>query len=153
MSILMKIAVQDQGMVWNLNISEEVAQRIEVYSKTKTEQIIPPALSRKFFFPTVRNHALKVENIAVKIFAVLAALIFDVVTLPFRTFFPDKMTTVKKLTHPFYIFLRTNYRDIEISPTSSLEVELLNKKNELVKTAQVSSFALDEKIRKFRFQF
>lgn len=39
-----------------------------------------------FFFPTLVNHAIKVKSIAGKIFAIIAAIILDIITLPIRLF-------------------------------------------------------------------
>jgi hypothetical protein len=46
--------------------------------------------AKDFFLPTLVNHAIKVENIIGKIFAILGALILDTLTFPIRivTFIP-----------------------------------------------------------------
>ncbi|MCB1112854.1 MAG: hypothetical protein H7A37_06985 [Chlamydiales bacterium] len=63
--------------------------------------------SRDFFLPTVVNHAINVDHIAARIFAVLGALALDLLTLPIRLITaPFRAAFVnKKEDHEAYQFL------------------------------------------------
>jgi hypothetical protein len=60
-----------------------------------------------FFFPTLVNYALKVKSVVGKIFAILTALVLDIITLPLRllTAIPRAIANKIKGEHPLRKYL------------------------------------------------
>jgi hypothetical protein len=81
--------------------------------------------SKDFFLPTLKNHALKVQHAVGKIFAILSALILDLITFPIRliTCIPRVITNSKKDEHPLYRYLQTNAVDPRISESDHVLVK------------------------------
>jgi len=55
--------------------------------------------AKDFFFPTLVNHALKINNIVKKIFVSLLAIMFDLVTFPCRLFVGIPLVLLQKDSH------------------------------------------------------
>lgn len=64
--------------------------------------------AQDFFLPTVINHAIHVKNVVVKIFAILGALVLDVLTFISRilTCIPRAIINAKQKETPFHTYLR-----------------------------------------------
>jgi hypothetical protein len=58
--------------------------------------------------PTLTNYALKVNNIVLKIFAIIGAVLLDLITLPIRQFaiIPRFIINDTAVEHPLHLFLR-----------------------------------------------
>jgi len=96
MSNYIKISNLDNNTVWEKQLTSEEFQTVKDYVKGKHTVAIIPAIfkplrtnnlknfSKDFFLPTLVNHAIKVQCTVVKIFAILTALVLDVLTFPLR---------------------------------------------------------------------
>lgn len=84
--------------------------------------------SKDFFLPTVMNQAIKVKNVAAKVFAVIGALFLDLATLAIRllTFIPRIILNALKEEHPLHCYLRKNENN-EALDLDSVKVFLLQK--------------------------
>lgn len=98
-------------LVWGKELSGEEYEEVREYVNTGRNSVsLISALwkpvrtnnlknfAKDFVLPTMINRALRVENIACKIFAILAALVLDVCTLPIRcvTFIPRIIVNKKQ---------------------------------------------------------
>jgi len=65
------------------------------------------ALSEDLFFPNLIHTALKIDNLALKIFMIIGSVIWDVISLPIRivTLIPRMIFNESKTSHPFYQYL------------------------------------------------
>lgn len=81
--------------------------------------------ARDFFLPISINHVIKIERIALKIFAFIAALFLDLITLPIRllTSIPRIIANAKKTT-PLQKYLEAQGIEKEILKADYLKVEL-----------------------------
>lgn len=64
--------------------------------------------AKDFFLPTFINHAIKAQNTAFKIFAILASLAMDIITFPIRIVKTMINICTKKMLkeHPFHKYLK-----------------------------------------------
>ncbi|NGX34129.1 MAG: hypothetical protein K1060chlam1_00478 [Candidatus Anoxychlamydiales bacterium] len=86
--------------------------------------------SKDFFLPHSVNHTIdfigKVQNIAGKIFLMLASLVFDIVTFPLRllTFIPRIISNSQQKPIPFYEYLKGQNVDPKLLEANWVRVEL-----------------------------
>lgn len=92
-----KIYNLENNASWEKQLSDAECTEVQGYIKggKGTVGIIPATFkpvrtnnlnnfAKDFFLPTTVNHAIKVQNTIGKIFAILAALVFDMITFPVR---------------------------------------------------------------------
>ena len=81
--------------------------------------------AKDFFLPTLINQALRVEDSAARIFAILGAILIDVVTFPIRvlTAIPRIVYNGLQKPHPLATYLRDNGVDEQILETGHVYVE------------------------------
>ncbi|MCP5506787.1 MAG: hypothetical protein H7A37_00580 [Chlamydiales bacterium] len=121
----------------SISLSSKKIENVGKLSNTKTinpflATLIPVRtnswknFSKDFFLPTVVNHAMKVDNIAAKIFAVLGAIILDVLTLPIRLVTAPFRAALsnKKESHDLYKFLKSSGVDEKVLDADELQLKL-----------------------------
>ncbi len=86
----------DNNVKWSKDLSDQEFKRVKKYQLgCENVSIFSAALrvvrsetfinfGKDFFLPTTVNQALRVQNLVGKIFATLAAIVFDVITFPIR---------------------------------------------------------------------
>lgn len=91
-----KVTNPENNCTWKQQLSIENFQKIKGNLKGRgTVAILPAALipvrtnnlenfAKDFFLPTTINHAIKVNNTVLKIFAILVSLVLDTITFPIR---------------------------------------------------------------------
>lgn len=91
-----KVSNLDNNTYWEKQLTADEYQQVKEYLKGKPVISMIPAIfqpvrtnnfknfSKDFFLPTTINHAIKVKSIVVKIFAILASLILDLLSFPIR---------------------------------------------------------------------
>lgn len=116
-----KIAINVSGTKWEKPLSQKeffaVKERAEnVSPATFMGAALRPIrthnfkdFAKDFFLPTTINRAVRISNLALRLFAILGAIPFDLVTLPIRLFtvFPQIYNNRKlpKADHPLYRYL------------------------------------------------
>lgn len=92
----LKVSNLENNVVWDKQLGDQERQEVKGYiSGRRVIGIIPATLipvrtnslenfSKDFFLPTTVNHAIQVQHVVGKIFAILASLVLDVVTFPIR---------------------------------------------------------------------
>jgi len=115
-----RVANPPNTLFWEKQLSNEEVEKVRKHCQNSAPIGILSAtlkpvrtdtlenFSKDFFFPTFVNHAIKVQHAVGKIFAILGALILDLVTFPIRllTCIPRVMTNSKKEEHPLYRYLQ-----------------------------------------------
>lgn len=95
MSKILKIYNPENNMAWQKEITDNEFNILRSSKRSKVIPVIPATLmpvrtnnlknfAKDFFLPTLFNHAIKVEQVGRKIFAILASLIWDMLTFPIR---------------------------------------------------------------------
>ncbi len=149
MPFSIKISNSDNNSAWEKQLTSSEYQQVEDYVKGKNAVSIIPAtfkpvrtnnlknFSKDFFLPTTVNHAIKVQNMVGKIFAILASLVLDVLTFPIRllTVIPRVISNAKqeenqlrkyliiegvdkKLLESDHVKVRLEWEETSQSPTS-----------------------------------
>lgn len=78
-----------------------------------------------FFLPTLFNHAVKVQRVVAKIFAILGALVLDLLTFSIRllTSIPRVIANRMKGEHPFKKFLKSQNVDKKLLDSDYVNVK------------------------------
>lgn len=81
--------------------------------------------AKDFFLPTLVNRALKVQNVVVKIFAIIGAFILDVVTFPIRLLrcLPRVVENSSQEEHPLRQYLRANNVDPRLFEADYIKIK------------------------------
>lgn len=89
-----------------------------------------------FFFPTLVNHANKVKSVVGKIFAVLGALVLDLLTFPIRllTCIPRVISNAAKGVHPLRKYLLDQKVDKKLLASDYVTVRWQYENEEKVET-------------------
>lgn len=129
----------ENNFVWKSSLSEDDYHRVQCYASDSHRTVcwfeaslIPVRtnnlknFSKDFFFPTVVNHALKIENAVGKFFAVLGSLVFDGLTLPIRfiTFIPRAIANALRGGHLFHRFLIKKDVDQKLLESGYVQIKL-----------------------------
>lgn len=83
--------------------------------------------AKDFFLPTVVNHAIKIDNLSVKIFALPVAFLLDVVTFPIRlvTCVPRAISNTRQEEYIFKTFLASKVgRGSPLLQTDHVKIKL-----------------------------
>lgn len=104
------------------------------------------------FYPTVMNHALKAQNIAVRILATLAALILDTLTLPIRLFTCAfrLFDNPQKEDHPLYQYLIRENSTFSNTPSDFVDVVFMARHDQPT-TPDPSNVQLEAVHQRVRF--
>ncbi len=138
MPTYVQVTNPQNNLSWEKQLSnEELAQVRDIAKGQPTINIFPATLkpvrtdnwenfSKDFFLPTLVNHAIKVQHAVGKIFAILGALILDLITFPIRliTCIPRVLNNSKKSENPLYQYLQANGVDRNISESDHVTVKL-----------------------------
>jgi hypothetical protein len=106
--------------IWPMLVNEEEQEKIlKLLKSAETVGVLgavlqpvrtntPKNFAKDFFLPTTVNQALRVKNHAIRVFAVLGALVLDTLTFPLRlvTCVPALLKNSKPEDHPFYKYLQ-----------------------------------------------
>lgn len=137
-----KVSSLENKIFWEKQVSAKEIPQIKSYidSKNNAVAIVPATLkpirtnnfenfSKDFFLPTTINHAIRVENIVFKIFAILASLVLDVMTFPIRIFtcIPRIVSNAQR-ENLFQKYLKAEGADKELIETDRVNVKLEWKK-------------------------
>lgn len=138
MSIVKVMNLENHG-TWEKQLAPDEFDRVQ--GAMKSRDIVPLFLAafttvrsnngknfaKDFFLPTVVNHAFKVKNIVGMIFAVLGALIFDAITLPFRllTTIPKVIANAREEVHPLLKYLKEQNVDKQLLSSDHVRVRLV----------------------------
>lgn len=74
------LSPEELGNIDRLSAAKTLCPMRAALVPVRTDRNLPKDL----FLPTVVNHAMKIDNVAARIFAVIGALVFDIITLPVR---------------------------------------------------------------------
>lgn len=120
-----------------ISLSIEEMEKVEKLSAIKTinpflATLIPvrthnwKSFSKDLFLPTLINHAIKVNDAAGKIFAIIGAIILDLLTLPVRLVMASirVFSSNKKENHDLYKFLKDKGVSKEILDTAKVRLNL-----------------------------
>lgn len=128
----------NNGTTWTKQLTDDEYQNTHDYSKSKNTVsllagTIKPVRTNSlsnfatdFFLPTTINHANKVQNIVVKIFALLASLVLDILTLPIRllTFLPRIYFNSKQEETSLHKYLKEQGVDSTLVNSDYVNVKL-----------------------------
>jgi len=141
---VLRVKNPENQVQWEKQLtSNEEALQIKWYcEKGRTVDFFSAALSpvrthnfkdflEDFFLPTVLNRALHVNNLVGKIFALIGALIFDLLTFPCRlfTFIPRWLDNPPPSKHPFYQYLRKEHAPETLTDSTHLDVEFITSQS------------------------
>jgi len=138
MTFNIKVSSLDNNIFWEKQLTSDEYQQVKDYVKGKdTVSIIPATFkpvrtnnlkdfSKDFFLPTTINHAIKVQHVVGKIFAILASLVLDVATFPIRllTVIPRVISNAKKEESQLHKYLITEGVDKKLLESDHVRVQL-----------------------------
>lgn len=133
-----KVTNLDNNTVWEKQLTSDEYQQVKGYVKGKdTVGIIPATFtpvrtnnlknfSKDFFLPTTLNHAIKVQHAVGKVFAILAALVLDVLTFPIRllTVIPRIISNANQKENQLHKYLITEGVDKKLLESDHVRVRL-----------------------------
>lgn len=128
----------EQNTIWSRQLNcGEVEQVMGCLEGRDVIPILPAALMpvrtnnlknffKDFFFPTTMNQALRVQQIAWKVLALLRALILDALTLPIRVFtcIPRILSNALLNEHPLHRYLAEQGVDENILTSDQVLVQV-----------------------------
>lgn len=122
MSSYLKVTNAENNLVWKktINSDEEFRGVHDYFNKGKTtvswiQATLYPVrtnhlknFATDLFFPTMINHALKIQNFISKIFVIIAAALLDLITLPIRliTAIPRAIMNYNQKPIPLFTYLK-----------------------------------------------
>jgi hypothetical protein len=142
----------ENGASWLREIHRDQLQNIEQKMISAKVVGVFPALLRPvrsdsaknfakdFFLPTTLNYGLKIRSMAVRVFAVIGAFVFDLLTLPIRllTCIPTVLTNSAPDKHPLYQYLKAQNVDRQLLKSGHVQVRIMAK--DQVRTLNVNFF-------------
>ncbi len=141
MAYYIKVQNIENSLVWESNLTEQEFNKVKNWGAGhRTASIVAATVipvrtnnlknfSKDFFLPTTINHAVKVQNIVDKIFAVLAALPLDVLTFPVRllTCIPRIISNTKQEEHLLRQYLINQNVDKKILENDHVRVTFMRE--------------------------
>lgn len=138
MSNCIKVYNLDNNTAWEKHLTNEEFSRVKGYVQGEsTVDIILATLkpirtnnlenfSKDFFLPTTINHAIKVQHIVGKIFAILASLVLDVLTFPIRllTCIPRVISNARQTENLLHKYLVAEGVDKKLLQSDHVKVRL-----------------------------
>lgn len=120
MSISLTITNLDNGYSLEKKLEEEQYDALVASAQSRNVISLFPALlmpvrtnslksfASDFFLPTTLNHAIRVQGTVRQIFAILGALLLDILTLPIRllTCIPRRIYNSCQTKHPIYVSVK-----------------------------------------------
>lgn len=148
---LLRVSNVHNNTVWEKHLSDAELPTVQEFTKGASTIAILPAtfrpvrthnlvdFSKDFFLPTVINHAIYVQNIAGKFFAIIFGIALDLVTFPLRviTVIPRVISNTVKEENTLHKYLRTQGADAKLLADDYVKVKL-----EWNRTSQTPTSAL-----------
>lgn len=133
-----KVSNAENNTTWEKQLEHKECQQVDDYLNGKRAVSIIPAtfipvrtnnfenFSKDFFLPTFINHAIKVEHVAGKVFAIFASLILDVLTFPLRllTCIPRILSNTAREKNFLYNYLIEEGVDEKLLESNHVRVHL-----------------------------
>lgn len=124
MSMVVKVSNLESGISWSKEVNEDEYKKVENYLVTEPRR----ENTINNFFP-MTNLAARVESAVGRILATIIAIIFDVVTLPFRLFVCGITETKKVHTFPLREYLKEQKVDEQLMESGYVKVRLEDKRS------------------------
>lgn len=137
MSYSITVSHVEKNIMWSCSLTQREYLEVRACSRRARRAIgMIPAMFipirthnwigfvKDFFLPTTINHAIKVQHVTERVFAILAALFLDVITVPIRlvTCIPRVICNPKKEEHPLYKYLTAQCVDKQLLESDYVKV-------------------------------